>query len=56
MFRVGNGDAPAIPESLSEEGQEFVKMCTIPDPLKRWTAEKLLGHSFVKVLDIDDAI
>lgn len=54
MFRVGMGDAPAIPEILSEEGKDFVRMCTAPNPLKRWTAEKLLGHSFVKVPDVDE--
>lgn len=56
MFRVGNGEAPAIPDSLSQEGIDFIKMCTVPDPRKRWTAEKLLGHSFVKILDVDEAL
>lgn len=51
MFRVGSGEAPAIPDGLTQEGKDFIKMCTIPDAKKRWTAEKLLGHPFVKILD-----
>ena len=49
MFKVGMGGTPAIPESLSEEGQNFLEHCLEHDPKQRWTASELLDHPFVKV-------
>ena len=49
MFKVGMGGTPAIPESLSEEGQDFLEHCLEHDPKQRWTASELLDHPFVKV-------
>eukprot|EP00794_Sanderia_malayensis_P021355 gene21355-23431_t len=49
IFRVGGGASPAIPESLSEEGKDFLKQCFFTDAESRWTAEKLEDHTFVKV-------
>ena len=43
------GECPAIPSNLNEEGQDFIKHCLEHDPKLRWTASKLLEHSFVKV-------
>lgn len=49
MFKVGEGATPAIPESLSEEGQDFLLCCFLHDPYERHTASQLMDHSFVKV-------
>ncbi|EDO36853.1 predicted protein [Nematostella vectensis] len=50
MFRVGDGGIPAIPETLSEEGQDFLYHCFLHDPRDRATASGLMDHSFVKVV------
>ena len=49
MFAVGNGRAPAFPESITEEGKDFLKCCFELDPEERWTANVLLDHPFIKV-------
>lgn len=49
MFKVGEGATPAIPETLSEEGQDFLLCCFLHDPYERHTANQLMDHSFVKV-------
>ncbi|XP_022781351.1 mitogen-activated protein kinase kinase kinase 4-like [Stylophora pistillata] len=49
MFKVGEGATPTIPESLSEEGQDFLLCCFLHDPYERHTASQLMDHSFVKV-------
>ena len=49
MLAVGNGSAPQIPDSLGEEGHEFLKFCFEIEPSKRWSASQLLNHAFVKV-------
>jgi len=50
MFKVGMGEVPEIPSTLSEEGVDFVECCLIHDPKDRWTATELLQHSnFCKV-------
>ncbi|KAI3957660.1 hypothetical protein MKW92_004941 [Papaver armeniacum] len=49
MFKIGNSkELPAIPDHLSEEGKEFVKLCLQRNPLHRPTAAQLLEHPFVK--------
>ncbi|CAA0830823.1 Mitogen-activated protein kinase kinase kinase YODA [Striga hermonthica] len=49
MFKIGNSkELPTIPDYLSEEGKEFVRLCLKRDPLHRPTAAQLLEHSFVK--------
>lgn len=54
MFRVGMGQSPALPPSLSKEGHDFLKHCFIHNPADRSTASQLLHHPFVKVeLDED---
>ena len=52
MFKVGDGQHPAIPETLSEEGEHFLQLCFIHDPNERWTAHMLEDHPFVKVFYI----
>ncbi|KAH9321731.1 hypothetical protein KI387_016370, partial [Taxus chinensis] len=49
MFKIGNSkELPAIPEHLSEEGKNFVRLCLQRNPSNRPTAAKLLEHPFVK--------
>ncbi|KAG8381304.1 hypothetical protein BUALT_Bualt06G0108500 [Buddleja alternifolia] len=49
MFKIGNSkELPAIPNDLSNEGKEFIRLCLKRNPLHRPTAAKLLEHSFVK--------
>ena len=49
MYKVGVGATPAIPESLSEEGQDFLLCCFLHDPYERQTASELMDNPFVKV-------
>lgn len=49
MFKVGMGETPEIPSSLSQEGCEFLENCLQHDPKKRMTASELLQHNFCKV-------
>ncbi|XP_068645682.1 mitogen-activated protein kinase kinase kinase YODA-like isoform X2 [Aristolochia californica] len=49
MFKIGNSkDLPPIPDHLSDEGRDFVRLCLKRDPQHRPTAAQLLDHSFVK--------
>lgn len=49
LLTIGVGDeVPVVPESLSEEGKDFLGKCFIKNPNQRWTAEMLLGHPFVR--------
>lgn len=41
---------PPYPSSISEEAQNFLDCCLEYSPKQRLTADKLLDHSFVKVL------
>lgn len=49
MFKVGMGETPEVPDSLSQEGHEFLENCFQHDPRERWTANELLQHNFCKV-------
>lgn len=49
MFKIGNSkELPAIPDTLSEEGKDFVRQCLQRNPLHRPTAAWLLEHPFIK--------
>ncbi|KAL8170417.1 hypothetical protein V2J09_022221 [Rumex salicifolius] len=49
MFKIGNSkELPTIPDHLSEEGKDFIRLCLQRDPRNRPTATKLLEHPFVK--------
>lgn len=49
MFKIGNSkELPPIPDHLSEEGKDFVRLCLQRDPSNRPTAVELLQHSFIR--------
>lgn len=49
MFKIGNSkELPAIPDHLSEEGKDFVRLCLQRNPHNRPTAAQLLDHPFVR--------
>lgn len=49
MFKIGNSkELPTIPDYLSDEGKDFVRLCLQRNPEQRPKAAKLLDHSFVK--------
>lgn len=52
MFRVGMGQSPSVPSSLSEEGHDFLAACFVHDRKNRATVAQLLDHTFVKVRTI----
>ncbi|KAK7873883.1 hypothetical protein R5R35_005744 [Gryllus longicercus] len=54
MFKVGMGETPHAPPTLSEEGHQFLDLCLQHDPRERASAHSLLLHSFVKVDSDDD--
>ena len=49
MFKVGMGQSPSMPPSLSKEGHDFLMQCFVHDPTERASAVRLLHHPFVKV-------
>lgn len=49
MFKVGMGEIPEIPDSLSEEGSHFASICLVHDPRSRATTNQLLLHTFLRV-------
>ncbi|XP_014262278.1 mitogen-activated protein kinase kinase kinase 4 isoform X2 [Cimex lectularius] len=53
MFKVGMGETPEIPASLSDEGHNFVSMCIQQNPKLRATTVQLQQHTFLKV-DCDE--
>ncbi|XP_042053148.1 mitogen-activated protein kinase kinase kinase YODA-like isoform X1 [Salvia splendens] len=49
MFKIGNSkELPTIPDHLSDEGKDFVRLCLQRVPQNRPAAAQLLEHSFVK--------
>ncbi|XP_064072622.1 uncharacterized protein LOC113401503 [Vanessa tameamea] len=54
MFVVGMGGRPHIPETLSEEGQQFCLSCLTHDPDLRPRAEALSLHHFLMVKSDED--
>ncbi|KAH8359405.1 hypothetical protein KR093_006522, partial [Drosophila rubida] len=54
MFKVGMGEKPEAPESLSQEGHDFIDNCLQHDPKLRMSAMELLEQNFCKVsADVD---
>lgn len=51
IFKIGNSkDIPDIPDHLSFEAKNFLKLCLQRDPAARPTAAQLMEHPFVKDL------
>ncbi|KAK9135174.1 hypothetical protein Syun_014504 [Stephania yunnanensis] len=48
LFRIGKGERPHVPDSLSREAQDFILKCLQVNPDDRPTAAQLLDHPFVK--------
>lgn len=51
MFKVGMGERPETPDSLIDEGHDFLDKCLVHNPKERATAAELLNHNFVNVGD-----
>ncbi|KAK6121037.1 hypothetical protein DH2020_045227 [Rehmannia glutinosa] len=50
LFRIGRGELPPIPNTLSRDAQDFILKCLQVNPDDRPTAAQLLEHPFVKKL------
>ncbi|KAK7246823.1 hypothetical protein RIF29_41693 [Crotalaria pallida] len=48
LFRIGKGQPPSVPESLSKDARDFILKCLQVNPSKRPTSAQLLSHPFVK--------
>ncbi|XWS23809.1 hypothetical protein CRYUN_Cryun28dG0047500 [Craigia yunnanensis] len=48
LFRIGRGEPPPVPDSLSKDARDFIMQCIQVNPDARPTAAKLLQHPFVK--------
>ncbi|KAL2324772.1 hypothetical protein Fmac_023830 [Flemingia macrophylla] len=46
LFRIGRGQPPPVPESLSTDARDFIHKCLQVNPNKRPAAAQLLDHSF----------
>ncbi|KAJ2746800.1 mitogen-activated protein kinase kinase kinase [Coemansia sp. BCRC 34301] len=49
FFKLGRGEAPPIPDDLTEPGLDFCKNCFAADPRARWTAAELGCMQFAQV-------
>lgn len=48
LFKIGRGEPPHVPNTLSSDAQDFICRCLKVDPNARPTASQLLEHPFVK--------
>ncbi|XP_076959329.1 mitogen-activated protein kinase kinase kinase 1-like [Bidens hawaiensis] len=48
LFRIGNGELPSIPKTLSVEACDFILACLQINPNDRPTAAPLLDHPFMQ--------
>ncbi|XP_075647408.1 mitogen-activated protein kinase kinase kinase 1-like [Castanea sativa] len=48
LFKIGKGEAPPVPKSLSKDARDFILQCLKVSPDHRPTAVQLLDHPFVK--------
>ncbi|KAJ4775514.1 protein kinase family protein [Rhynchospora pubera] len=55
LFKIGKGERPPIPTTLSNAARDFIDRCLQVDPEKRPSATDLLKHPFVRPRFPDDA-
>ncbi|KAK1440323.1 hypothetical protein QVD17_06148 [Tagetes erecta] len=48
LFRIGRGEPPPIPDTLSKEAQDFILKCLQVNPNDRPSAAQLLDHPFLR--------
>ncbi|KAJ0976036.1 hypothetical protein J5N97_018001 [Dioscorea zingiberensis] len=48
FFKIGHGEKPPIPKTLSKDARDFIKKCVQVNPDDRPTASELLEHPFIK--------
>ncbi|KAI4307325.1 hypothetical protein L6164_030527 [Bauhinia variegata] len=47
LFRIGKGEPPPVPDTLSRDARDFILQCLHVNQNDRPTAAQLLGHPFV---------
>ncbi|XP_021810037.1 mitogen-activated protein kinase kinase kinase 1-like [Prunus avium] len=47
LFKIGKGEPPPVPDSLSKDAQDFIHRCLQVNPANRPTAAQLLNHPFL---------
>ena len=47
LFRIGKGELPPVPNSLSSDAQDFILKCLQVNPSDQPTAGQLLDHLFL---------
>ncbi|KAJ1699790.1 hypothetical protein LUZ63_008302 [Rhynchospora breviuscula] len=55
MFKIGRGERPPIPETLSNDARDFIDKCLQVNPRDRPSAAALLQHPFVRPRSSDEA-
>ncbi|KAG4383428.1 hypothetical protein AAZX31_13G068200 [Glycine max] len=48
LLRIGRGEPPPVPDSLSRDAQDFIMQCLKVNPDERPGAAQLLNHTFVQ--------
>ncbi|KAG6486518.1 hypothetical protein ZIOFF_055094 [Zingiber officinale] len=48
LYKIGHGEPPTIPDSLSRDARDFIRKCVQVNPDDRPNASQLLEHPFVK--------
>eukprot|EP00250_Pteridium_aquilinum_P028063 c36529_g1_i1 orf=340-2442(-) len=48
LWKLGHGEAPPIPQDLTEDAKDFIKKCLEVNPARRPSASRLLEHPFVQ--------
>lgn len=48
LWKIAHGEAPSIPNDLSEDAQDFIGCCLQLNPDERPSAHELLAHRFVQ--------
>lgn len=52
MCAICFGEPPSLPEGTSESFKDFIECCLQKESSKRWSAQQLLQHPFVRSLDL----